>query len=326
MHIGHAQNLPPRLQTDEGMPRRVGVELEFAAVSARDCADLVKDLFGGAIAEIDPNRFKVDDTRFGTFVCELDSQYLHAKTPDGSDDTDTMWHQVKRGLQEIAGSVSALVVPCEIVCPPIAITDLPELNGLVSALQDAGAAGTTRNPLYAFGAQLNPEIASAKPDYLTSILKAYLLLSDWLRAVIDVDPTRRLAAYAKPFPDCYVRKVIDPDYWPNRTRLIDDYLTDNATRNRELDLLPLFAHLDSPRVRAAVNDPLIKPRPTFHYRLPDARFGEPGWTVLREWNRWCVVERLAENRTLLTELAAAHARSSAPKRWAVTASEWLILS
>ncbi|OBX33760.1 putative amidoligase enzyme [Halomonas elongata] len=38
--------------------------------------------------------------------------------------------------------------------------------------------------------------------------------------------------------------MLDPDYQPDLRTLIDDYLEYNPTRNRELDLLPLFAYLD----------------------------------------------------------------------------------
>jgi hypothetical protein len=54
-----------------------------------------------------------------------------------------------------------------------------------------------------------------------------------------------------------------------------------------------------------VRDPhLVKPRPTFHYRLPDCRIDEPGWRPSVDWNRWVAVERLAEDPERLGELAA----------------------
>jgi len=325
---------PPHTLGPEGRPRRVGVELEFAAVSARDGASLVQSLYGGRIVEEDPHRFYVRDTKFGEFVCELDSQYVHAA--DDEDKFETLTEGAKDFLirfraefRRLLGEISSYVVPCEVVCPPIALDDLPEVETLVKALHDAGASSTRSSPLYAFGAQLNPEIVSAEADYLTSMLKAYFLMSDWLRAVIDVYPTRRIAAFAEPFPLGYVSKVVAPDYAPDLPTLIDDYLEANPTRNRELDMLPLFSFLDEDRVRSAVNDPLIKKRPTFHYRLPDSRLGEPGWGILLEWNRWCLVEKLAERPELLREMGAAflrHREKPFSGTWAVKASEWLLLS
>lgn len=325
---------PPRMLGPEGKPRRVGVELEFAAISAHHGAKLVQSLFGGTIREEDPHRFYVSATQYGEFVCELDSQYVHAAADD------EQWETVSEGAKELLikfraefrrllGDISAYVVPCEIACPPITLEDLPAVETLVAALRDAGASSTRENPLYAFGAQLNPDIASTDASYLTAMLKAYLLLSDWLRAVINMDTTRRITAFADPFPKPYVMQVLDPDYAPDLPTLIDDYLAANPTRNRELDMLPLFSYLDPERVRAAIDNPLIKPRPTFHYRLPDSRLSEPGWGMLLEWNRWCLVEKLAERPELMAEMSKAyctHYQSVFAGSWAVPASEWLLLS
>lgn len=326
--------MPPHLLTAEGKPRRVGVELEFAAVSAKDGAQLVQSLFGGDILEEDPHRFHVHDTRFGTFICELDSQYVHAAADDEqwetvSDGARDFLLKFRSDFRRILGDISSYVVPCEVVCPPIELGHLPEVETLVSRLREAGAASTRSSPVFAFGAQLNPEIASEAPDYLVSMLRAYLLLSDWLRAVIDMDPTRQITAFADPYPKPYVQKVLEPDYAPDLTSLIDDYLAANPTRNRELDLLPLFAHLRPDMINSRLNDPLIKARPTFHYRLPDSRLSEPDWSVLLEWNRWCLVERLAGNPELLAAMSKAyrnHLDYPFGGAWAIQASEWLLLS
>lgn len=321
---------PQVLQTAEGSERRVGVELEFAGVSARTSAELVRSLFGGTIVEKDPHRFVVKDTRFGDFVCELDSQYVHdAEGDETAIDATDLKVRFRRSLQEIVGDVSALLVPAEVVCPPIACSDLPELAALVTALEEAGACGTRDNMLYAFGAQLNPEIATSSPAYIASVMKAYLLLSPWLRKIIDVDPTRKLTFFADPFPAAYQRKILSPDYWPEMDRLIDDYLADNPTRNRELDMLPLFSHLDDARVQKAIRDPLIKSRPTFHYRLPDARLGDADWSLALEWNRWLAVERLAGDGEKLKAMSVEFLRfdgAGKPKAWAWRASEWLALA
>ena len=68
-------------------------------------------------------------------------------------------------------------------------------------------------------------------------------------------------------------------------------------------MLPLFAHLDEDRVRRQLDDPLIKSRPTYHYRLPDTNFNKSGWGAVEEWNRWVIVERLAANPERLARLA-----------------------
>jgi Putative amidoligase enzyme len=322
---------PPREINYAGEPRRIGVELEFAAVTARDAARIVRKAFGGTVNAIDHHRFAIQQTELGDFNSELDSQFLHRAEP--TVETPTGLQMLMANFQDafhgVLGDIGSAVIPCEIVCPPIKIDDLPRLDNLLKELRSVGAHGTDVSPLYAFGMQLNPDIAEKSAEWIVSVLKAYLLLSDWLRAVISVNLTRRVLAFADPFPPAYILHVIDPDYRPDMSTLINDYLLHNPTRNRELDLLPLFAWIDEDRVRASVDDKRIKPRPTFHYRLPDARLDRPDWTITTEWNRWCLVERLAERPDKLAAMAQAYRENEdrlLPRDWAVMSSEWIALS
>jgi hypothetical protein len=322
---------PPRETNYAGEPRRVGVELEFAAVTARDAARLVRNIFGGSVTAIDHHRFLISSTELGDFRSELDSQFLHRA--EAGEEPATGLQVLLANFQDafhgVLGDIGSAVIPCEIVCPPLRIADLARLDSLLEELRRVGAHGTDVSPLYAFGTQLNPDIAEKSAEWIVAVLKAYLLLSDWLRAVISVNLTRRILAFADPFPPDYVLHVTDPDYCPDMNSLIDDYLIYNPTRNRELDLLPLFAWIDEERVRTAVDDKRIKARPTFHYRLPDARLDRPDWTITTEWNRWCLVERLAERPDKLTAMAGAYRENQErllPRDWAIMASEWIALS
>lgn len=324
---------PPRETNEDGAPRRVGVELEFAAVSAHDAAQLIRRLFGGEIRQEDPHRYHVENTGFGTFTCELDTRHAHASAEAerriARDAFADLVNDLEGEIRKLYGDVSSLLVPCEIVCPPIPFADLPRLDSLVEALIQAGAEGTHSSLFYAFGLQLNPEIATRDPDWLLAMLKSYLLCSDWIRAIIEVDATRRLTAFADAFPAAYMEKVVAPDYRPDLDRLMDDYLSANPTRNRELDLLPLFAWIDEDRVRRAAPGQKIARRPTFHYRLPNADLGRPGWSVSLEWNRWQVIERLAERPEVLAGMARDWTENRArllPRDWGVKASEWLVLA
>jgi len=303
---------PPFTQNYLREPRKVGVEIEFATVSVRQAAECVKEIFGGEVARVTAHRYMVSGTSHGDFEVELDSHYIHRmEAPEEStflaEEVDEWLRWFQSSLGETIGDIAASVIPCEIVCPPIRLDDLLLLDQTVDALTRLGAAGTRENPLYAFGAQLNPDIARKEADYVTAVLKAYVLLSPWLREVIAVDMTRRVFAFADPFARGYVRLITATDYWPDFDGLIDDYLMHNPTRNRELDMLPLFAWLDEARVRATVPDTRVKSRPTFHYRLPDANFGMADWTITREWNRWCEVERLAADSDKLRMVCEAYA-------------------
>ncbi|MBC7171885.1 MAG: amidoligase family protein, partial [Polyangiaceae bacterium] len=57
------------------------------------------------------------------------------------------------------------------------------------------------------------------------------------------------------------------------------------------------------------NWPLVKARPAFHYRLPNCELAQSGWSPALDWNRWVVVERLANTKELLEELSNAYLES-----------------
>ena len=77
-----------------------------------------------------------------------------------------------------------------------------------------------------------------------------MVLYDWLVDVSDIDVSRKLSAFIDPFPIEYRALVTSPDYAPDLDRLIGDYLDANPTRNRALDMLPMFAHLRRKEVLA----------------------------------------------------------------------------
>jgi hypothetical protein len=320
---------PPLRSAPDGSPRRVGVEIEFTGPGCADTAALVCRLFGGTITELDPHRYAVHGTRLGDFTVELDVSAAHpAATPDDAGVQSVAARAVEDTMRYAVGAVASVIMPYEVVSPPVPIGRLVDLDNLVEALRQIGARGTQRNPLYAFGLHLNPEAAALDADYIVDHLKAFVLLAPWLRAEIGVDLSRRLSPFIAPYPADYERRVVDPDYHPDLDRLIADYLDANPSRNRELDLLPLLAHLDAERVRRRVNDAKLKPRPAFHYRLPDCRVDDPGWGLIADWNRWVAVERLAADRARLDDLGRAYGAGAAderrpPAKWAAHVKEWI---
>ena len=317
---------PPVADTDDGMLRRVGVEIEFAGLDVGAAAHLTQDVFGGAPVEESPHRVKLEDTEFGTFIIELDTQLVHKDQKAGQGDgKPALPDDVDAAMRDALGKSVTGIVPVEIVTPPIPWPELGRLSTLADALRQAGAKGTGDNVLYAFGLHLNPELSALDAEVVTRHLRAYFVLADWLRAEISIDTTRRLMPHADPFPKDYMVKVLDPDYCPDHSGLIADYLDWNPTRNRELDMLPLFRHLDEDSVMTRLDDPLIKARPTFHYRLPDCALADPGWTPVVEWNRWVKVEELAADGDRLRELARRcrdNLARPAPERWMQELQAW----
>jgi hypothetical protein len=291
--------LPPVRHNGEGRLRGVGVEVEFVGPTALEVAQAITATLGGNIVEEDPHAFAVRSSSVGDLTVSLDSRIMHPqKRP-------TLLGGVIPKIAAWFGTAASYIVPCELVTAPIPIDRLAEVDGIIDVLRQLKAKGTQDGALYAFGLHFNPEIPRQEVETATAFLKSFVLLNGWLRRQVAPDMTRHLLGFADPFPPAYARRLVAPDYWPALPAFIDDYLAFNPTRNRDLDLLPLLLHFDEARVRAVLPNEKINGRPAFHYRLPDSRVSDPGWSIGPDWNRWVVVERLAGDRARLDMVGAA---------------------
>lgn len=283
---------PPHRIRANGSPRRVGVELEMNGLTLDGLAEVTAEFLDTAVAQVSRYERRLYGDPAGDWVVELDFRLLkemgrELRAPEDLADS------LLQSAEDLLRWMAETVVPLEVVSPPLPLQRLSDVQGLINRLRQAGARGSSDHPVNAFGMQFNPEVPDTEAATLTSYLRAFLCLYDWLLARADIDITRRLTSYVAPFPLEYVRLVSSPDYTPDLPTLIDDYLLHNPTRNRALDMLPLFLHIDPLRVRAVVQDPLVKPRPAFHYRLPDCEIHRPEWGLHLAWNDWVEVERLA---------------------------------
>mgnify|MGYP006299838363 FL=1 len=280
---------PPRPARADGTERRVGVEIEFAGVTEAEAVAIVRELWGGAETGGARYRHKVAGTKIGDVKVELDTALAEgAKGP-----VDTTLLDLSRAL-----------VPVEIVTPPIALADLPEIDRLVARLGAAGAAGSRDGALYAFGLHLNPEVAVETADHIVAVTRAYGLLEDWLRASDPPDPSRRVLPFVDPWPRAFVDRLAGEAADWALGDLREAYLRDVGSRNHGLDLLPLIEHLFPGSVDAALGQGTAKGgRPAWHFRLPESGIGRAGWSVAHEWNRWVLVEDVAEAPGLLRALA-----------------------
>lgn len=237
---------------------------------------------------------RIEHTEFGNFGIEIDSHVIK-----------WLGRQMQKRdhplveLEQLATDAMALlamnVVPCELAAPPIPLGSLYRLDDVIRDLRECGARGTMSSPWYAFGVHFNTELPQLDAATIVNYMKAFLCLNDWLIWHEGVDIARRIPPFINLFPADYVEKVVNPDYAPELETLIDDYLEANPTRNRILDMLPLFHYLDSERVEQQVDDILVKPRPTLHYRLPNSEIDDPEWSLHRPWNDWMQVEALAND-------------------------------
>lgn len=330
MSPGRTLALPPLAEKRTGETRRVGVELEFADLGISGAVEVLKACLSSegcmALESEWKSRYEVTvngDPR-GNWRIEVDSELLKGMAAQAEERADEAAPIAELAEELVDQSVRPLV-PLEIVSPPLPMDTLDTITRLTEELRAVGASGTGDSWAYAFGLHLNPELPAEDPRTITAYLKAFLLIFEWLSTRSSVDLTRRVLPYINSFPDAYARRVAAPDYWPDQDTLLEDYLTENPTRNRPLDMLPLFAHLDSDHVARHAEDARIKARPTLHYRLPNFDFNNEDWSFGRVWQLWLEVEKLAcdTERLNYTSRAYAQLREEAAIGWKSAWLEWL---
>lgn len=295
---------PPHPRNKDGNWRRVGFELEFAGLDPQRVVGILTDLFGGRIEEENIFLFKVKDTELGDFRIEIDAALLKEKRyvdflSQVGVDVDK-WDK-RQSLDEFVLKFAREFVPCEIVAPPVSLRDIPKIDGLRRKLYEARAKGTQESIFYAFGLHINVEPADFSRKSILAVLRAFILVEPAIRSMSKTDMIRVLTPYIDQYPAQYMRMVLDSEYNPPlMSDLIRDYMTYNPSRNRSLDMMPLFAYLE-PEVYTEfdLKNKLVKPRPAYHYRLPNSSVGDPFWSIVSDWNLWVRVEELAADPDLL---------------------------
>ena len=301
--------LPPLAQ---GTMRRVGVEIEFARLSARQAAKALARELGGTVIKEDHHAFGVQGTCLGDITVELDLRHVHPQRRDAA-----IRFRLGRRSAACLGSILSPIIPCELVTAPLPITSLADIDAAIRVLRRAGASGRGTTLFASLGLHFNVETPALDAETIAAFLKAFALLEPWLRRNGMRSIHERFTRFGERYPEPYVRRIVAPDYWPDLDGLIDDYLVANPTRRRDLDLLPLLLFLDKARVRARLPHEKIGARPAFHYRLPHAHVGDETWSLLTDWNGWVAVETLAIDRDRLDALGYAYRRfKGKPAAWA----------
>ncbi len=297
---------PPKSTNSSGKDRSVGYEFEFTGLDLEDSATVVANLYGGNVERISSYAYSINGTEFGDFSVELDAQLLRDKKYEpvlkkfgidieSFEDTASIEHS----LLEMASSI----VPFEIVTPPIPIAEMYRLEELTQMLRQKKAKGTTSSFFYAFGLHINPEISSSETTEIINHLRAYVLLDPWIRKDASIDISRRLTPYINEYEKKYVKRILHKDYNPDLKDFIEDYFDYDNSRNRPLDLLPLFMYLNEEFTTQFLDDTLTSARPAWHYRLPNCSLKDDQWSLAAEWNRWVLVEKLAYDLAALKELS-----------------------
>ncbi|WP_218823527.1 amidoligase family protein [Inquilinus limosus] len=281
-------------------PRLVGVEVEFTGPSARRAARALAAGAGGEVVAEDAHAFAVRRSALGDLAVELDLRYAHPQRHG-------MTLPVRIGPKAAAGLGWLLsgAVPRELIVPPLPVGRLAEVDRLLDLLRAAGAKGRGATLFGSLGLHFNIDAPAADLPRITAVMLAFGLMEARLRREVARGQRRLERHLPPPYPPAFLRRIAAPGYRPDQAGLIDDYLAANPTRDRGLDLLPLLLSLDPERVRARLPYEKIAPRPVFHYRLPQAHPGDPGWSVAPDWNRWVAVERLAADGERLAAAARA---------------------
>ena len=296
--------LPPEALNAQGQPRRVGVELEFSGLALDEITALVQEVMGGELQKLSPYEAVVE-TEIGSVRVEFDALlFREMKVRNFFKDLDIeILGEVEReNIESVLASIASLLVPYELVFPPIPIAELGVLEELRERLASL-AQGTSSSVINAFGLHLNTEIPQLNVETVLRYLRAFLILYEELKQVHDIDPARSLTGFIGPFSKRYALLVLHENYRPTQESFIDDYLAANPTRNRPLDLLPILAQMDEARVRARLPETKISARPAFHYRMPNSQIDESDWSIVREWSAWMRIEKLAADPASLLKRA-----------------------
>ncbi|SJL84485.1 amidoligase family protein [Vibrio palustris] len=310
-----AFNVPPIKTTDTDDVRNVGFEIEFTGLTLTHVTSILSNVFGGELKQKSEVEYELHTSEYGKFKVELDWEFLknaalEAKMND---------HRHKR--VEFLHQMALSVVPLEIVFPPFPLDKLDKLDEIIIALREAGARGTDDSVVAAFGVHINPEIPSLDVATFQAYLRAFGLLQWWLNESHEVNFARKMSPYIKLYSEDYVERLLAKNY-EDLDELIDDYLAHNPSRNRALDMLPLFAYVNEDKVKKVITDSKVNARPTFHYRLPNCLIEHTGWSFASSWNIWHKVEVLAADPDALAFLSRRFKEMSLPVI-GVKRSEWI---
>lgn len=294
------------LKNQDGEKRRAGFELEFTGLELPQAAAFVQSLYGGEVVKKHRYRYEVTGTEWGTFRVELDAQNMRRLAEENA---YTSWgidfskESPDRSIEDILDRLAKTVVPLEIVMPPVPLDQVGQLDALRDTLQKNKAEGTRASIMHAFGMHINIECPALDAQTLLRYLQAFVLLYPWLLRRHHVDLTRKMTPFVDRFPEDYTLHILNPRYRPDIATLIADYLHYNPTRNRPLDMMPVWALVDPGAVETALDDKKNNPRPAFHYRLPNSQIDDPEWRLAGELGYWMEVERLAAAPDMITKLS-----------------------
>ena len=328
---------PPKLYNEQGEVRKVGFELEFSNLGIEESVKIIQDLYGGTIEKINKYYYKVNDTDVGSFNVEFDLTLLTEKSYKKFFDKLNINVEgvrlgettLEEGIESVLESIVGKIFPYEIACPPVPVTQLEKIEKLRVALFNHHAEGTKAFLTNAFGTHINVEIPDLEVATIIRYLRAFILLYPWLLEKGDTDLARKISPFIDPYPDEYVELILQTEYNPDLDTFIEQFHLYNPDRNRPLDMYPLFASLRSELLKKYRDLGKVKPRNTFHYRLPNSSISQPEWSLAAEWNNWVFIEELADDPDRIADLANEYLKMkndtlfTFENKWTRRIQEWL---
>ncbi|HEX8547996.1 MAG TPA: amidoligase family protein [Cytophagaceae bacterium] len=292
---------PKVLLKENGEYRKAGFELEFGEVDMETIATCILDLYGGKQERTNKFHQVITDTNIGKFTIKFDSRILTEKTYEPILKKYGL-NGNEENVENLVESIASFVVPYEVDTPPLPFQEIYKADLLRKALHEKKAMGTKSSVLYAYATHINPELPALDVDNILRYTRAFLLLYPWVFSKAKIDLTRRMSVYINPFPDDYLRLVFQAGYNPSLDIFIEDYHKYNPDRNRPFDLYPVLSFIKPDKINHLQGIGNVKPRPTFHYRLPNSLIDDPTWSLASEWNCWVAIENLASNPEFMSEL------------------------
>lgn len=290
--------------------KRVGVEIEFAGLSVQEAADAIASArgVGGKVVLKNSYVAVIEGGALDGAHVELDSRFANPAPEGERDFLDEMLDAFD--MREKAADAASLVAPVELSTPPIPEKKLHIVDAAIKALRDAGATGTTDSPFAAYGLHLNCELDPPDPDRAVRIAAAYAFAEEWVRWRVDPDLSRRATPFVDPYPPVLaygLSQRLRRDKL-NYESFLELYALWCPTRNHGLDMWPLLGWLDEKAASRASMSKIKRPRPAFHYRLPDSDLADPDWGPAADLAIWRKIERIGDDPDLL---------ETARKTWAL---------
>jgi len=286
--------------------QRFGLELEYHNLELADSLDAVRQVYGdGEVVQCNDYKTELEVPDLGKFTLEMDTSFMQFLSEQASAaEKEGIYKEALKLVRDSAESLLEPFVPMEIVSPPLEGEALRKFDDLVTLLRAKGAVGTHHSFRFVLALHLNPEELSQDPDRLRRMMQAFFLLQDWLKNRTRRDSSRWLSQYATLYPHSYGQLLCSKEYAPDFETLVQDYLKYVKDRNTALDMLPLFSHIDETVLTRLKKSRLVKPRPAYHYRLPDSCVDNPEWTIQHQIELWNKVDQLAEDQEKLADLSA----------------------